>query len=317
MTVDAGAVAVPSYPGEPRPTSHLRLEGGGHVGLGEHVGWSIDAHRAFAERAVPSVLRGRLSVGDLSARLRTVLDDPYDRAALEAAAIDLALHQAGRSLADLAGVNARPTRYVISFSAPTAPRRTLEEGLGDSVVRAKLDVAPEWSARDLREVAATGRVAIFDWKRGGTDEQHAQLREIAADSLQEDPGPAPCLGSPAIADRRSVDDPFRTARSLEGQPPPAAANLKPARMGGVLEAIEGAARCHEAGIPIYFGGMFELGPGRRQLLALASVLCPEGPNDIAPIPRTLDRPAWDELLAPPRGPGFGDFPRDAGALRDS
>jgi hypothetical protein len=30
--------------------------------------------------------------------------------------------------------------------------------------------------------------------------------------------------------------------------------------------------------------MFEVGVGRRQLRALASVLCPDGPNDLSPIP---------------------------------
>ena len=37
-------------------------------------------------------------------------------------------------------------------------------------------------------------------------------------------------------------------------------------------------------ILVYVGGMFEIGVGRRQLRDLASVLCPDGPNDLAPIP---------------------------------
>jgi hypothetical protein len=30
--------------------------------------------------------------------------------------------------------------------------------------------------------------------------------------------------------------------------------------------------------------MFEVGVGRRQLRDLASILCPDAPNDLAPIP---------------------------------
>jgi hypothetical protein len=35
---------------------------------------------------------------------------------------------------------------------------------------------------------------------------------------------------------------------------------------------------------VYVGGMFEIGVGRRQLRDLASVLCPDAPNDLAPVP---------------------------------
>jgi len=36
---------------------------------------------------------------------------------------------------------------------------------------------------------------------------------------------------------------------------PAAVNVKPARMGGVLEALACVARCDAAGVSVYFGGM--------------------------------------------------------------
>ena len=55
-------------------------------------------------------------------------------------------------------------------------------------------------------------------------------------------------------------------------------------MGGVLDAIRAAARCERRDILAYVGGMFEVGVGRRQLRDLASVLFPDGPNDLAPIP---------------------------------
>ena len=64
---------------------------------------------------------------------------------------------------------------------------------------------------------------------------------------------------------------------------PGAVNLKPARMGGVLEVLRLAARLDKRGVPFYLGGMFEVGIGRTQLHVLAAVLCPDGPNDVAPL----------------------------------
>ena len=87
---------------------------------------------------------------------------------------------------------------------------------------------------------------------------------------------------------------------------PAAVNVKPARMGGVLEALACVARCDAAGISVYFGGMFEVGPGRRQLWDLAALLAPDGPNDVAPIAvgeAPAPRPA--RLVVDAARPGFG------------
>ena len=41
-------------------------------------------------------------------------------------------------------------------------------------------------------------------------------------------------------------------------------------------------RCAEAGIALYGGGQFELGPGRDQIQLLAALFHPGAPNDVAP-----------------------------------
>lgn len=306
--VEVGARTVPSYPGEPRPTSIVRVSGEDHSGYGEHVGWTTGVHTAFAARASGAVRIGDGTIEERSAHLRSHLSDPYDRAALEAALIDLGLRQADLSLADVAQAPSTAARYVVSFGASRAPAEEVRSTLAGSGLEAKVDVDPDEVSREaLTDLIETGAVAVYDWKRSGQRADHEWLLERAPDALQEDPGPEPCLGSPSIAHRRSIDGPFGHAHALEGAPLPAAANLKPARMGGVLEALDGAAFCQERGISLYFGGMFELGPGRRQLLALACLLSPQGPNDIAPIPEISPPPPWPERLAPPSGAGFGDF----------
>ncbi len=301
------AVDVPSYPAEPRPTSLVRIGGRGETGWGEHVGWTLAAHEAFRERTREVVRSGPTTVADWSRSLRARLEEPYDRAALEAAAIDLALRQHGLDLASTIRVTPRATRYVVSFDASPDPAAPIERVLGRAPeIGAKVDVDPAWSDDAWLRLRETDRVVVLDWKRTGTTADHDRAATLFPTALHEDPGPPPCRGTEALAPRRSLDLPFAHARSLV-PPWPVAANVKPARMGGVLEALEGVAFCAAQGIDVYLGGMFELGPGRRQLLALASLLAPDGPNDIAPIPRSTTPPDWPPRLAPPAGPGFGDF----------
>ena len=82
-------------------------------------------------------------------------------------------------------------------------------------------------------------------------------------------------------------------------------NVKPARMGGVLEALAAIAACAAAGIPSYLGGMFEVGVGRAQLQTLAALFAPEMPNDVAPIGVGGTPPTWPpRLVLPATGVGF-------------
>lgn len=272
------AIAVPSYPDEPRPTSIVTLAGVGVHGRGEHVGWTAAAHEAFA-RNVLHVARGRRTIGTFVTEL-AALPEPYDRAALEAAAIDLALRQAGTTLAALAGVTARPIRVVVSFARTADP---VAEARRHGPVELKVDVDPAWTDDVFAGLAATARVAVLDWKRDGGDADHLRAQRHLPDALFEDPGADPTRCMLALL---ALDAPLLRARDLDGLAvTPAALNLKPARMGSVLEALDAAAWAEERGVALYFGGMFELDVGRRQLQTLASVLSPDGPNDVAPIPR--------------------------------
>jgi L-alanine-DL-glutamate epimerase-like enolase superfamily enzyme len=285
VQVRSASVPLAAYPGARRPHSVVTLTGDGRAGVGEHVGWSDAEHAAFAQTAAAAP-RGRWQLGAWSAALAGT---PYDRAALEAAALDLALRQRGTSLFALAGVAPRPVRYVVSFARTADPVAEAERHPGAEL---KVDVDPAWDERVWRGLAALGRVAVLDFKgAAGAARAHrwlpAALLEDAADP---------------IAPWASFDAPLRSAAALDRLPVrPAAVNLKPARMGGVLEVLRLAARCAAAGIAMYLGGMFEAGVGRRQLHVLAALLCPEGPNDVAPL--SGPRPA--RLAVDAAAPGFG------------
>ncbi|HWP66366.1 MAG TPA: hypothetical protein VNO26_10680, partial [Candidatus Limnocylindria bacterium] len=101
-------VPLPGYPDGQRPTAVVTLGAGELAGSGEHVGFTASEHRAFRDRIVPRVPRGSGRLGAFVDALRALTAAPYERAALEAAAIDLALRQARTNCARLLGVEARP-----------------------------------------------------------------------------------------------------------------------------------------------------------------------------------------------------------------
>jgi hypothetical protein len=243
------------------------------------------AHEAFARRAM-ELSMGPRTVAALVAELAAAWSEPYDRAALEAAAIDLALRQAGTTLGALVDVTPRPIRSVVSFACCPDPAAEARRH-GD--VELKVDADAAWDDAVFAALAAVGRVAVLDWKRTGSDVDHERGRRHLPAALIEDPGADPCRCATALHPRLALDAPIVRAVDLDALPiRPAALNLKPARMGGVLEALAAAAWAEERGLAMYFGGMFEVGVGRSQLQALAAVLSPEGPNDVAPIARDAE-----------------------------
>jgi len=285
VTVRSGAAPLLSYPGGRRPHSTVTLVGDGVAGSGEHVGWSDAEHAAF-RRAAAVAPRGRWRLGAWSAALAGT---PYDRAALEAAAIDLALRQADTGLARLAGGAPRPVRYVVSFARVADPVAEAERHAGMDL---KVDVDPAWDDAVWRGLGSLGRVAVLDFKgEAGAARAH---RFVPAALLEDAADP--------VAARASFDATLRSAADLDRlRVRPAAVNVKPARMGGVLEALRLIARAAAAGIDVYLGGMFEVDVGRRQLHALAALVCADGPNDVAPL--SGPRPA--RIAVDPAAPGFG------------
>jgi L-alanine-DL-glutamate epimerase-like enolase superfamily enzyme len=301
--VEVGAVALPGYPDGPRPTSTVTLAGGGAVGRGEHVGWTSAEHARFRDALGRLAATGRMRLGAWADAVRTRTEEPYVRAALEAAAIDLALRQSGTNLFRVAGVAARPLRYVVSFDRRDDPlpvaRRLVAAAPG---VALKLDADEAWPDAVWTALAATGAVAIVDWKGTGTVAAHEHAHHALPDALHEDPRAGDVAWSASFLRRLALDAPVRSAADVgRARPRPAAVNLKPARMGGVLELLAAAAACRTAGVAVYLGGMWETGIGRAQLHALAALLAPDGPNDVAPLAAAAPPP---RIVVDGELPGF-------------
>jgi L-alanine-DL-glutamate epimerase-like enolase superfamily enzyme len=281
VSVRRATVSLDDYPGGPRPSSVVVLSGRGRSGFGENVAFTDEEHARFAARAGALVRRpsdGRGGTG----RVDTLVDPEargYERAALEAALVDLALRQAGTTLAALTGVTRMPLRVVTSFAACANPaERARQLRASGHTEDLKVDVDPAWDSRVQAALAAEPGIAILDFKGRGEARLADELSTLFPEVIFEDP-PAGTRHT-RIARDASLADAGAVAAALTE---PAAVNLKAPRMGGPLEVLRGLALATRARLPAYLGGMFEVGVGRTQARQLAALFCPEAPNDLAPI----------------------------------
>ncbi len=275
-------VEIEAYPGGTRPVAVVHVAGKGEVGRGENVSWTLAVQDRFAASVSELIVAKAGRVSELVSREA----DPYAHAALEASLVDLALRQAGLTLAsaaDVRDVTTVPVRYLISFDATLDPAARLAEIASvNPGARFKVDVDPEWSDTTVAELAASEVVEMLDFKERGDAALVERLAAAFPEAWLEDP---PMLGENPHAKVardiviRSAADAARWA--AEG----AMISIKAPRMGGVLEALRGLEAARAAGVPAHIGGMWELGPGREQARLLAALYCAEAPNDVAPISR--------------------------------
>jgi L-alanine-DL-glutamate epimerase-like enolase superfamily enzyme len=304
-----------------RVTTTVVLHGDGETGEGEDVTYTAADHEGFP---AGEMLSGTWTLHDYSLRLDELVlfsaepqmgaSRDYRRWAFESAALDLALRQAGRSLADALGRAYRPVRFVASTRADISPYLELYPAL-----EFKLDVDKDWDRELMERLAATDRVRVLDLKAyyrntvvdlAPDPDLYRLVAECFPDALIEDAWlDDGCLEALAGADERlSFDAPIHSWADVGKLPfEPRWLNIKPSRFGtwsGLLECVE---QCEARGIGMYGGGQFELGPGRRHIQRLASVFYADGPNDVAPSEYN-DGPARPGLtqspLPPPEGVGF-------------
>ncbi len=315
-----------------RTCTLIRLHGGGEEGVGEDVVYDALDHIAFQDAGQVLDLTGPSTLGELS-ELLDVLDlfpgSPpvrdysrlYRRWAFESGALDLALRQAGRSLASAVGRDPQPLTYVVSIrlAAPGASGPETAERLYGVLerypdTRFKLDPTQNWSDALIAELVATGAVDSVDLKGhySGTPvdvatdpELYRRVAEAFPNAWLEDPDlsdPAAAQALEPYRDRITWDAPIHSVADIEALPfPPRTVNVKPSRLGGLESLCSAYDYCEREGIGAYGGGQTELGVGRDHIQYLAAVFHPHTPNDVAP--REFNLPG-----APP--PGLPESPME-------
>ena len=263
------------------------LRGGRAEGVGEEVDYDPGAQTQFQARRGEMPFAGRHTLDSFSV-LQSGQGE-YRRWAFESAALDLALKQAGLSLADALGRRMQPLRFVVSTRVAKVERwLELEPDL-----RLKLDPDADWADDLIDRLAARGCVDTLDFKgiyRGefGSPPDPALYARIARafpEAWLEDPALTPATTEALAADQGRItwDAAIHEWSDVEALPfQPRCLNCKPSRFGSVRRLFDFYDACEANSIELYGGGQFELGPGRRQIQTLASLFHADAPNDVAP-----------------------------------
>ncbi len=265
-----------------RRTTVIHLHGAGQEGVGEDVTYEEEHHDSVE---LPD-FAGEHTIDSFSA---LVADQAgYRTWGLESAALDLALRQAGRSLADAVGREAAPVTFVVSQSAVHELRDLYPE------IRFKLDASDKWTDEVVAELAATGAVEVVDLKglyegdwvdATPSAELYGRVAEAFPEAWLEDArvnDETRAVLEPHRA-RLTWDFPIHSVDDVEAlEWEPRCLNSKPSRFGSVKRLFDFYDHCEAKGIAVYGGGQFELGPGRGQIQHLASLFHADAPNDVAP-----------------------------------
>jgi hypothetical protein len=263
------------------------LRGGAEEGRGEEVDYNPAIQQEFQARRGELPLAGEHTLDSFS--LLQSGQTEYRRWALESAALDLALRQAGSSLGEAIGRTPKPVRFVVSTRLGNVLRwLELYPGL-----RFKLDPDRDWTDEFVAQLTGAGVIDTVDFKgiyRGDfgsppDPELYARIAAAFPEAWIEDPALTRDTSRALEPHRGRItwDAGIHEWSDVEALPfKPRCLNSKPSRFGSVKRLFDFYDACEREGIAMYGGGQFELGPGRAQIQLLASLFHPDAPNDVAP-----------------------------------
>ncbi|MGZ4292582.1 MAG: hypothetical protein ACXVQQ_08290 [Gaiellaceae bacterium] len=285
------------------------LHGRGEEGRGEEVDYDPRTQETFQADEGKLPFAGEHTLDSFS--LLQAGQTEYRRWAFESAALDLALRQAGLSLGEAIGREARPVRFVVSTRTANVPGWLgLYPGL-----HFKLDPDRDWTddvIAKLQNVETVDFKGIYRAAFGNPPdpELYTRVAEAFPEAWIEDPAltPATTLALEPHRDRITWDAAIHEWSDVEALPfMPRCLNSKPSRFGSVKRLFDFYDACEREGIGLYGGGQFELGPGRGQIQLLASLFHADAPNDVAPGEYNAATPTAGLLVSPLElrpGPGF-------------
>jgi O-succinylbenzoate synthase len=316
----------------------VRAETDAGVGWGECAA-DVDPHYspefndaarlALADHLVPLLFGAGddLAGASVADVLRPVKGHRMAKEALEVAVLDAELRAAGVSLAEHLGGVRDAVDVGVSVGITDDPELLgtwVAEYLDEGYRRIKLKVEPGADVERvaaIRELVGDGFPLQVDANTAYrvTDAEHlARLDEFDLLLIEQPLAEDDFVGHAELARRlrtpicldESIEslDHLETALALDAC---GIVNIKPGRVGGLLEARRIHDRCVAAGIPVWCGGMLETGIGRASLVALSSLPGFTLPGDSSASDRyyatDLTEPfvLADGRLRVPTGPGLG------------
>lgn len=302
-----------------RQCTLIHIDGAGYTGTGEDVTYDGEDHDALQQNGPPTGLpTGEMTLAafcgavaglDLFQFKAPVRDVSrlYRRWALDSAALDLALKQAGKAVADVLNRAVSPVSYVVSIRLGEPPSlEPINSRLAiDPSLHFKLDPTADWTDDLVAALAESGAVESVDFKakyentavdQKGGPALYERVIKALPNAYIEDPG----IDDPAVdalledhRERITWDAPIHGIEDIEALPfKPRMVNVKPSRLGGLKSLLDTYDYCATQGIGCYGGGQFELGIGRDQNQLLAALFHPDAPNDLAPT-------GWNEPVPSP------------------
>jgi hypothetical protein len=285
------------------------LHGRGEEGRGEDVDYDPRVQEAFQADEGKLPFAGEHTLESFS--LLQSGQAEYRRWAIESAALDLALRQAGLTLGEAVGREPQPLRFVVSTRTANVPGwlELYPE------LHFKLDPDRDWTDEviaGLRHVETVDFKGIYRGAFGMPPDAELYGRVASAfpEAYIEDPALTPETSRvlEPYRDRITWDAGIHDWGDVEALPfRPRCLNCKPSRFGSVKRLFDFYDGCRREGIALYGGGQFELGPGRAQIQKLASIFHPDAPNDVAPSGYNAGAPLAglpQSPLAPAAGTGF-------------
>lgn len=271
-----------------------------------------------------------LGAAQLAPAMEQIKGHEMAKAALETAVLDAELRSYGMSLATYLG----SVRERVPAGVSVGIRETVaallddvERYLVEGYVRIKLKIEPGWDlepVRAVRERFGADLPLQVDANTAYTlaDAEHLRRLDEFGLLLIEEPLDENNLYAHARLQQRlatpvCLDESLHNARdtaSAIAMDACRAVNVKPARVGGYLEARRVHDVAHAHGVPVWCGGMLETGIGRAPNLALAALPGCTLPGDTSASSRyfaeDLTEPfvLVDGHLPVPRSPGIGVEP---------
>ncbi len=272
--------------------------------------------------------------GSVVARLRAAFAGvpgmPLAKAALETAVLDAWLRERGMPLAAYLGGHRSRVPVGVSVGIPDSAGTLLSwvgEYLAAGYRRVKLKIEPGWDIEPVAavraefgddlplQVDANQAYGAADLGRLLRLDEYGLLlveQPFGADQLTLHARLAAAMDTPVCLDESIVTVGDAVSAITLGAA--GAINIKPARVGGYLSARIIHDLCLAHGVPVFCGGLLELGIGRAGNLALATLPGFTLPGDISATSRYFTRDITepfeldDGYLVPPSGPGTGVVP---------